>query len=484
MKKTIALPILWVCLILTVVQAKTTDLPFYNGSMSQLQEQARLSRVPYMVYFYVLECEPCRKMQKESFNHEPLQRYMEAKYMAYRVDGLDFLSGIDIAKKYGVKSYPTTLIFGPDGEIRKRTEGFISGPELTKDLMQARRSADRDVSSQVLASRSAPTTQSNSRTAPPANTANRSSSSNGGSALPGWATSRSSNGNDNLFSSSLPTSDTRGNASNSGSNQPAVDKRGYVSEYLDYKSNQPASNPGDSYYSSDRNRPAYNTGSNYQSGSSRGNTGSANSGNNPGYVNPYAPPQYGGNSNNNQQYSNNQSQNDPNGSFLDPVDVAAVNQGGLPDYVWNGDQWVTRNSLPAGAQLYLGADGDWHVSNTTSDGSNMRTRGADAPASDVPVETFASVPGLAAYAPKQLQSESFGLLVGEYDAITNVKAGLDEFKAQNPGIPVWVYAERKGTNTIYKLAMGVYSSPDAATTDAMARGADWDEIRVVQLTGL
>ena len=99
MKKTISLPIIWALILLGFAQANPTDLPFFTGSMSQLQEQARQSRVPYMVYFYVLECEPCRKMQKESFNHEPLIRYAEQNYMLARVDGLDFLAGIDIAKQ-------------------------------------------------------------------------------------------------------------------------------------------------------------------------------------------------------------------------------------------------------------------------------------------------------------------------------------------------------------------------------------------------
>lgn len=472
MKKIIALPIIWAFVFLSFAQANPTDLPFYNGSMNQLQEQARQSRVPYVVYFYVLECEPCRKMQKETFNHDPLIKYVEQHYMAYRVDGLDFLSGIDIAKQYGVRSYPTTIIFGPDGDVRKRMEGYISGTEMTKSLMSSVRSGDRNNFNKIASSNSFGNTSTNTsaRNMPPAGanpTYNTSTNTN--SSLPSWA---SSTGNKTtLYADPLTESGTgRGQSNNAASTNTGTDKRDFVSEYLNYRANQVTGD--DNGYSKtntyNNTQSAYNNTANY--------TGNSN----PGYVNPYAPQQPVSTNNTNTAAGTTRSQNDP-GSFLDPVNQASANQGGLPDYVWNGDQWVSRGSLPADAQLYLGADGQWHVAQ--ADGSNMRTRGVDAaaPGSEVPVETIHVVPGFGSVSPKLLKSETYGLLVGEYDAITAAKEGLTQFKGANPGIPVWVYAERKGTSTVYKLAMGAYSTPDAATTDAMARGAQWEEIRVVQL---
>jgi thiol-disulfide isomerase/thioredoxin len=455
MKKILLLPIIWAFVCSFSAQAKVSDLAFFQGSMSQLQEMARQSRVPYMVYFYVLECDPCRKMQKESFNNEQLIRYAEDNYLLYRVDGLDFLSGIDIAKKYGVRSYPTTIIFGPDGDVRKREEGFISGAELTRMLMKHQKPGDRRPDSRVVVT----TNNVSQPSTLPKNTPPASSTTS--STVPDWV---GVNNNGSLYNTSLPESNSwSSNTTNGQLSQGGVDKRDYVNEYLNYRSNNSGSTMTYDAWRSQR-------------GNTRGSSESAISGNSD-FDNPYSNNQYGESS----QSTDNSfpATTSDDGSFLARVDMAQAGQGGLPDYVWDGNRQVARSTLSASTQLYFGADGQWHVSRTTTaEGSAMRMRGASP---EQPTETIYAVPGFGDYAPKKLKSETFGLLISEFDAIVAAKEGLQAFEAENPGIPVWVFAERKGSSTIYKMAMGVYSTPDAASTDAMARGADWDDIRIVQL---
>ncbi|MEM6261942.1 MAG: thioredoxin fold domain-containing protein [Bacteroidota bacterium] len=153
------------CFSMHVSWGKTqADFPFFQGSLNQLKEQAKNSQTPYMIYFYLQDCESCTRMSKETFNYQPLQQYVDRNYLAFKVNALDLRNGIDIAESYNIKQYPSVLIIGPDEVIRDRIPGFISGAGLQAKLNQAHKATDQPVGSVALTNNFAPSVT----TTPPA----------------------------------------------------------------------------------------------------------------------------------------------------------------------------------------------------------------------------------------------------------------------------------------------------------------------------
>lgn len=478
MKKWIALPIFWALIGLMVSNAAPTEVPFYQGTFAQMQEEARLGRVPYMVYFYVTDCEPCKKMRTQSLSHVPTGTYASQYYLNYQVDGLDFLAGIDIAKRYNVQSYPTTLIFGPDGNIRKRLEGFTTGQDLFRNLVSARENTDREVADAVAVNRnpavSAPTesyrTMGEGLNSSPPITRGDASSNNWGS------TDRT---NDNTFGSNDAGKLFRGrnldgsfrssaNTGTTDANYPYGKPREI---FADYNPLAPQTQRQQDTYANNRS-----------SASTQNSSAAAQEFNNP--FAPQTPVRNTGNTGNNGSFQQNNfaPSGSRDGSFLDPVEVTYAGQSGLPDYVWQNGRQVQRYSLPADTELYMGADGQWYVAEMVDMSStSRRMRGADMPEVEQPVTRLGAVPGFGDYAPAKIKKETYGLVINEFDAMGNLREAHKKFQEENPSIPTWVFAEKRGGAITYVLAMGAFSSPESASVDAMGRGIPDDNIHIIQL---
>ncbi|MDB4286315.1 thioredoxin family protein [bacterium] len=261
--------VLLLALLLSVfysLSASGGKLPFFPGSFSQLQQQAEINRTPYFIYFYLTECEGCTKMSKETFNNEGLVQFVSQNYMAYKVDGLDFINGIDIATKYGVAKFPTVILLGPDGNIRNRSSGYLSYTVMLTMLRNGIKESDNAVSSGSVSRSAAPSTM---RTAEATQT-NRNNTRAGSAPNSSFNTSQWAENSAKPSSSSFYQPETSILRTKKETNLPATtqrkpaslsenDRKEYIKTYMENRMNVSPQNKGYSstgYYNNQQNTPS------------------------------------------------------------------------------------------------------------------------------------------------------------------------------------------------------------------------------------
>lgn len=125
----------WVVMAFTLVWAQVKGgIQFFNGSWSQLLQEAQKQKRPIFVDVYAEWCGPCKMLERSTFPNPELGAYVAKHYIAYRLDG-EKGEGPRIANQYRVRAYPTMLFLDPSGKELGRQVGFVDAPTLLR-LMQ------------------------------------------------------------------------------------------------------------------------------------------------------------------------------------------------------------------------------------------------------------------------------------------------------------------------------------------------------------
>lgn len=100
----------------------------------RLPTGAAAAEQPVLLYFTASWCPPCRIMKSEVL---PSQRVVDAAegYVPVMIDVED---DPVTAGQFQVTSIPTTVILGPDGNLRARLSGLLSPGELEEVLNEHR----------------------------------------------------------------------------------------------------------------------------------------------------------------------------------------------------------------------------------------------------------------------------------------------------------------------------------------------------------
>lgn len=106
----------------------------HNLSWAAVQAKAKAENKYIFMDCFTTWCGPCRFMSTTIFPKEETGAYFNDKFVSVKVQ-LDstandadnikawYQDGHDIAEKYGVRAYPTYLIFAPDGQVVHRMVG-------------------------------------------------------------------------------------------------------------------------------------------------------------------------------------------------------------------------------------------------------------------------------------------------------------------------------------------------------------------------
>nr|WP_121271994.1 thioredoxin family protein [Pedobacter schmidteae] len=96
---------------------------FDHGTWKEVLAKARQEDKLVFVDVYTSWCGPCKKMAAEVFPLKEVGDVFNPAFVNYKIDA-EKGEGIDIAKKYGVKSYPTYLFVNGDGVLIYRSGGY------------------------------------------------------------------------------------------------------------------------------------------------------------------------------------------------------------------------------------------------------------------------------------------------------------------------------------------------------------------------
>lgn len=100
-----------------------TDKPF-----AEVQKAAEKANKPIFVDIYTTWCGPCKFLSSNIFPAKAVGEYMNATFVNTKFDA-EKGEGIELAKKYAVKGYPTMLILNSQGEELGRLVGSSRTPE-------------------------------------------------------------------------------------------------------------------------------------------------------------------------------------------------------------------------------------------------------------------------------------------------------------------------------------------------------------------
>lgn len=98
-------------------------MKFEETNFKTLLAQAKKENKIIFVDAYASWCGPCKLMAKNIFTKPAVGDYYNANFINTKID-MEKGEGIELAKKYGVKAFPTYLFINGDGDIMYRGTGY------------------------------------------------------------------------------------------------------------------------------------------------------------------------------------------------------------------------------------------------------------------------------------------------------------------------------------------------------------------------
>ncbi|PKP51489.1 MAG: thioredoxin [Bacteroidetes bacterium HGW-Bacteroidetes-1] len=112
--------------------AGTSAIQFKSGSWNEVLALAKKENKPVFLDISASWCGYCKRMKANVFTDVEVAKYYNSNFINVAVDG-EKGEGIDLAKKYGVKGYPTFVFLNPDGSLAYQTSGYHN-PEKFLEL--------------------------------------------------------------------------------------------------------------------------------------------------------------------------------------------------------------------------------------------------------------------------------------------------------------------------------------------------------------
>ncbi|HEY3390242.1 MAG TPA: thioredoxin family protein [Prolixibacteraceae bacterium] len=99
-------------------------IEFEHGTWKEILAKAQQTNKPIFVDVFTTWCGPCKMMDRDIFPLETVGKVYNAGFVCYHLDA-EKGDGIEVAKKYEVKAYPTYLFIKADGTLFFRSLGSM-----------------------------------------------------------------------------------------------------------------------------------------------------------------------------------------------------------------------------------------------------------------------------------------------------------------------------------------------------------------------
>ncbi len=104
---------------------------FIEDSFDEALKQAAIQHKYVFVDAYASWCGPCKLLKAKTFTNNRVADFYNANFINVSID-MEKGRGPELAAKWGMRAYPTLIIFSPDGKPVLGTEGFMGADELIR----------------------------------------------------------------------------------------------------------------------------------------------------------------------------------------------------------------------------------------------------------------------------------------------------------------------------------------------------------------
>src|SRR5690242_9585055 len=118
MKKVLTLTVLVVS-VLFIARAEE-GIQFFEGTLSEALNKAKAEKKILFLDCYTTWCGPCKWMAAHVFTNDTVYNYFNKTFVCYKLD-MEKGEGIDAARQYKVKNYPTYLWIDATGKQLHRS---------------------------------------------------------------------------------------------------------------------------------------------------------------------------------------------------------------------------------------------------------------------------------------------------------------------------------------------------------------------------
>ncbi|MFY1047420.1 thioredoxin family protein [Chryseobacterium sp. GP-SGM7] len=132
MKKTAILSFLFFAALAFAQGIKFEESSNFKTILAKAKKENKL----VFIDAYAVWCGPCKLMVKNIFPLKPVGDYYNEHFVNAKID-MEKGEGIDLAKKYNVKVFPTYLFINGDGEEVHRTIGYVEEKDFIQFAMDA-----------------------------------------------------------------------------------------------------------------------------------------------------------------------------------------------------------------------------------------------------------------------------------------------------------------------------------------------------------
>ncbi|WP_374462299.1 thioredoxin family protein [Chryseobacterium sp.] len=112
-------------------------IKFEEGNFASILAKAKKEKKLVFIDAYASWCGPCKLMVKNIFPLQSVGDYYNSHFINAKID-MEKGEGIELAKKYNVKAFPTYLFIDGNGEAVHRTLGYVE----EKDFIQFAKDAE------------------------------------------------------------------------------------------------------------------------------------------------------------------------------------------------------------------------------------------------------------------------------------------------------------------------------------------------------
>ncbi|CAH0236478.1 Thioredoxin-like protein slr0233 [Chryseobacterium sp. Bi04] len=112
-------------------------IKFEDGNFASVLAKAKKENKLIFIDAYASWCGPCKLMVKNIFPLKNVGDYYNSHFINAKID-MEKGEGVELAKKYNVKVFPTYLFIDPNGETVHRTIGYVE----EKDFIQFAKDAE------------------------------------------------------------------------------------------------------------------------------------------------------------------------------------------------------------------------------------------------------------------------------------------------------------------------------------------------------